>query len=68
MPWKLVIWECDPIGSLLFLISATLLLLALDWAGGTYPWSDPHVVANLTIGLVSLIAFGLYGKLLVIPD
>ena len=62
MPWKLVIWECDPIGSLLFIVSATLLLLALDWAGGSYKWSDPHVAANLTIGLVSLIAFGLYGK------
>jgi len=60
MPWRLVIWECDPIGSLLFIVSATLLLMALDWAGGTYKWSDPHVVANLTIGLVCLIAFGLY--------
>lgn len=54
------IWACDPIGSLLFISSATLMLLALDWAGGTYAWSDPHVVAPLTIGLVLLVAFGFY--------
>lgn len=58
-----IIWACDPIGSLLFIVSATSMLLALDWAGGVYPWHDVHIVAPLTIGLVSLVAFCLYGRL-----
>ncbi|KAG0646930.1 Core trichothecene cluster (CTC) 12 [Hyphodiscus hymeniophilus] len=57
---KSIIWACDPIGTVLFIASATLMLLALDWAGGVYPWHDAHVVAPLTVGLVSLIAFCLY--------
>ncbi|RDW69734.1 MFS general substrate transporter-4 [Coleophoma cylindrospora] len=60
MSWKKVIWSCDPIGSTLFVVSATLMLLALDWAGGAYAWKDPHVVANLVIGFVTMIGFGLY--------
>jgi hypothetical protein len=62
MSWKKVIWACDPIGSLLFIVATTLTLLALDWAGGVYPWHDKHVVVPLTIGLVSLVAFAVYGK------
>ncbi|KAH8900627.1 MFS general substrate transporter [Thozetella sp. PMI_491] len=53
-------WACDPIGSVLFIAGSTLTLLALDWTGGTYPWSDPHVIAPLVVGLVLLVFFGLY--------
>ncbi len=62
MTWKRVAWECDPIGSFLFIVSATLMLLALDWAGGVYTWQDAHVVAPLTVGLVALVAFAVYGE------
>lgn len=55
------LWTCDPIGSLLFMAGSALTLLGLNWAGGAYPWSDAHVVASLTIGLVLLVVFGLYG-------
>lgn len=55
------VWACDPIGSGLFISSATLMLLALNWAGGTYAWSDAHVVAPLVVGIVLCICFGLYG-------
>ena len=55
------IWTCDPIGSVLFIAGAALTLLGLNWAGGAYPWSDAHVVAPLTIGLVSLAVFCVYG-------
>ncbi|KAK3941983.1 major facilitator superfamily domain-containing protein [Diplogelasinospora grovesii] len=55
-----IVWACDPVGSLLFVTSATLMLLALDWAGGAYRWSDAHVAAPLSIGLVLFVAFGLY--------
>ncbi|RFU31073.1 hypothetical protein B7463_g5235, partial [Scytalidium lignicola] len=54
------VWSCDPIGSLLFAGGTCLLLLAFDWSGGAYHWSDPHVAVNLGVGGALLIAFGLY--------
>ncbi|KAI0546388.1 major facilitator superfamily domain-containing protein [Xylaria curta] len=54
------IWACDPIGSALFISSATLLLLALDWAGGAYGWSDAHVAVPLSLGLLLLVGFAGY--------
>ena len=54
---------CDPIGSMLYVCSSTLLLMALDWAGGAYAWSSLHVAIPLSLGLALLIAFGLYGML-----
>lgn len=54
------IWACDPIGSVLFISSATLLLLALDWAGGAYAWSDTHVAVPLSLGLLLLVGFAGY--------
>lgn len=63
MSLKGYIWACDPIGSFMFITSATLLLLALDWAGGAYAWSDIHVAIPLSLGCALLVAFGLYGKL-----
>ncbi|TVY50544.1 Trichothecene efflux pump TRI12 [Lachnellula cervina] len=60
MSFKKVVWACDPIGSFLFISGATLALIALDWAGGVYPWHDKHVVAPLVIGVVTLVAFAVY--------
>ncbi|KAF2269044.1 MFS general substrate transporter [Lojkania enalia] len=60
MSLKEYIWACDPIGSILFVSSATLMLLALNWAGGEYAWSSPHVAAPLAIGLGLLLMFCLY--------
>jgi hypothetical protein len=62
MPLKELAWLCDPIGSFLLVGSATLMLLALNWAGGAYRWADPHVCANLVVGIVAFIAFCFYGK------
>ncbi|MCJ1420476.1 hypothetical protein MMC32_006833 [Xylographa parallela] len=60
MSFKGYLWAIDPIGSLLFITSATLMLLALDWAGGAYAWSDVHVAVPLAVGLALLVAFGVY--------
>ncbi|KAI1334417.1 MFS general substrate transporter [Xylariaceae sp. FL0016] len=60
MTLKEYVWASDPIGSSLFVSSATLMLLGLDWAGGAYGWSNPHVAAPLSLGLVLLVAFALY--------
>lgn len=59
---KDVVWACDPIGSILFIIATTMLLLALDWAGGAYSWSDAHVAAPLGIGFAFLVLFCGYGE------
>ncbi|KAF2734223.1 MFS general substrate transporter [Polyplosphaeria fusca] len=55
-----VFWAIDPIGSFLFISSSTLMLLALNWAGGDYTWSNPHVAVPLSIGLGLLVLFCLY--------
>jgi hypothetical protein len=60
--FRQLLWACDPIGSLLFVSSATLMLLALDWAGGAYAWSNPHVAVPLSIGLALLVLFAVYGE------
>jgi hypothetical protein len=39
------------------------LLTQSAWAEGTYPWDSAHVIATLVVGVLTLIAFGLYGKL-----
>lgn len=57
---KEYIWLCDPIGSMLFLVGATLVLMALDWAPDTYPYKDAHVAATLAIGLALLVIFAAY--------
>lgn len=61
MSFKQTVWAIDPIGSFLFVVSAALLLLALDWAGGAYAWSNAHVAAPLGLGLGLTLLFGLYG-------
>jgi hypothetical protein len=55
------VWSCDPIGSLLFIPGATLTLLAFDWSGGAYHWSNTHVAVSLGIGCSLLVTFCLYG-------
>ena len=57
-----ILWSIDPVGSFLFVTSATLMLLALDWASGAYSWSDAHVAVPLGVGLALLVLFGLYGE------
>jgi hypothetical protein len=62
MSFKQLVWACDPIGSFLFITACTTLLLALDWAGGAYAWSDVHVAAPLGIGFGFLALFCAYGE------
>ena len=64
MSFKQYFWLIDPVGSLLYMAGATLILIALNWAGGKYAWSSAFVAAPLTIGLVILALFGLYGMLI----
>jgi hypothetical protein len=36
------------------------MLLGLDWAGGSYKWSNVHVAAPLGVGAGFLVLFCLY--------
>ena len=47
--------QLDPLGNVLFLTSIICLLLALQWGGSTYPWSDGRIIALLVLfGLLFL--------------
>ena len=58
------VWSLDPVGCILFIAGGVLVILALDWTGGTYAWNDAHVGAPLGIGLGLLVAFCAYGNFL----
>ncbi|KAF2183900.1 MFS general substrate transporter [Zopfia rhizophila CBS 207.26] len=54
------IWSFDPVGSLAYVFGVTLLLLGLNWGGGSYPWKSAYVLAPLIIGILLLAFFGVY--------
>ena len=49
--------ELDPIGTACFLPSIICLLLALQWGGSTYAWSDGRIIALFVVFGVLLLAF-----------
>lgn len=55
--WRPVIQQFDPIGTVLFVASIICLLIALQWGGSKYPWSDGRVIALLTVFGVSSVAW-----------
>ncbi|TVY85828.1 Efflux pump, partial [Lachnellula willkommii] len=50
----------DYIGILLLLLGVVGLVTSLTWGGNAYPWDSSRVLAMLILGVVFLIAFGLY--------
>jgi hypothetical protein len=57
------VWQCDPVGSILFITAMTLLLVVLNWGGRQYAWSDPIVIGCLSAAVLSFLVFIFYGKL-----
>ncbi|PNS20386.1 hypothetical protein CAC42_5836 [Sphaceloma murrayae] len=51
------ILQLDPLGTCLFLPSIICLLLALQWGGSTYTWSNGRIIALLVVFVLSQIAF-----------
>lgn len=51
------IHQLDPIGTVIFIPSITCLLLALQWGGINYAWSDGRIIALLVLAAVLFIAF-----------
>ncbi|KAF4459867.1 Major facilitator superfamily domain general substrate transporter [Fusarium albosuccineum] len=47
----------DPIGTTLFLPGIICLILALQWGGASYPWSDDRIIVLFVVAGVLLVAF-----------
>ncbi|KAI9697752.1 MAG: hypothetical protein M1836_004428 [Candelina mexicana] len=56
-PFRQQLAQLDPIGTLFFLPSIVCLLLALQWGGTTYTWSNGRIIALLVLFGVLFIAF-----------
>ncbi|KZP00733.1 MFS aflatoxin efflux pump [Calocera viscosa TUFC12733] len=58
--WKDTFLNMDPIGTALFMPAIVCLLLALQWGGLVYAWSNAHIIvllvlfALLTIGFIAV--------------
>ena len=55
--WWDQVKQLDPIGAVFFVSGIVCLLLALQWAGSTYPWSDGRIIALLVLFGLLIIAF-----------
>jgi MFS family permease len=55
--WGQIIMRFDPIGTILFLPCIICVLLALQWGGTVYAWSDGRVIALFVVFGVLLLAF-----------
>lgn len=55
--WKEQIAELDLLGSAIFLPAVISLLLALQWGGTRYPWSNGRIIALFVVFGVLIIAF-----------
>jgi MFS family permease len=49
--------QLDPLGTIVFLPAAICLLMALQWGGVTYPWSDGRIIALFVVAGVLFVAF-----------
>ncbi|KAK4235622.1 major facilitator superfamily domain-containing protein [Achaetomium macrosporum] len=55
--WRDTILRFDPLGTLLFTPCVVCVLLALQWGGTTYPWSNGRIIALFVVFGVLLIGF-----------
>ena len=58
--WWQIFQRFDPIGTAIFIPSIICLLLALQWGGSQYPWSNPRVIATFVCFGVSFIAWVIF--------
>lgn len=55
--WFQTLWSLDPIGQILFLPSIICILIALQWAGTTYAWSNARIIVLIVFFAILFIAF-----------
>ncbi|KAJ7056685.1 putative MFS multidrug transporter [Mycena amicta] len=60
-PQEMTLWarinQFDPLGTIVFIPSIVSLLLALQWGGSKYDWSNPRIIALFVVFAVLIIAF-----------
>ncbi|KAF2219172.1 major facilitator superfamily domain-containing protein [Elsinoe ampelina] len=59
LPWRSKISEIDLFGLATFLPAIVSLLLALQWGGSRFPWSDWRIILLLCIAVVLLCGFAI---------
>ncbi|KAM0281787.1 hypothetical protein ACHAQH_003369 [Verticillium albo-atrum] len=57
VPFVEHIIRLDPLGSFFFIPSIVALLLALQWGGSTYAWSDGRIIALFVVFALAFAAF-----------
>ncbi|KIW62768.1 hypothetical protein PV04_10902 [Phialophora macrospora] len=57
MTWKEQLDKLDPIGTAVFLPAIVCLLLALQWGGTTYNWSNGRIIVLLTLSGILFLIF-----------
>ncbi|MCJ1285331.1 hypothetical protein MMC26_004671 [Xylographa opegraphella] len=60
--WKEKVTRMDPVGTFCFLPCIICLLLALQWGGVTYSWSNARIIILLVLAGVLFIAFAVVQK------
>lgn len=49
--------KLDPLGTVVFIPAIVCLLIALQWGGTKYPWSDSKVIALLVVFAILIVIF-----------
>ncbi|KAI2465685.1 putative MFS aflatoxin efflux pump [Annulohypoxylon bovei var. microspora] len=57
IPMKAKLAQLDAVGTTLLIPAVVCLLLALQWGGLTYAWSNGRIIALLTLGFALFIGF-----------
>ncbi|KAF4539092.1 MFS aflatoxin efflux [Lasiodiplodia theobromae] len=57
LPWTQKLAQLDILGTTVLIPGVICFLLALQWGGNTYAWSNGRIVALLTLGGILLLAF-----------
>lgn len=57
LPWKTMILQFDPLGTMLLIGSVTTLLIALQDGGVVYAWNSPVIIVLLVLSAVFAVVF-----------
>ena len=56
-PWRQQVNQLDPIGTFFFITGIVCLLLALQWGGSTYHWSNARIIVLLILFALLITVF-----------
>ncbi|KAH8736285.1 major facilitator superfamily domain-containing protein [Ilyonectria robusta] len=56
-PWRVRAWQLDPIGTAIFMPAIICLLLALQWGGVDYAWSNSKITSLFMLAAVLILLF-----------